>query len=111
MLTLTNVTVLELCLAYVEVYLLRQVFKKNPALDLRDYHSSGMSWTCLKSNPGSPSLNEERNMVSPSCFAKMIGVHFSADDTSHVEILGRHIVVLHSAKTAMELLDNKSTVY
>jgi hypothetical protein len=30
---------------------------------------------------------------------------------SHIEVLGQHIVVLNSFETAMEMLDNKSTIY
>ncbi|KAG2121265.1 cytochrome P450 [Suillus clintonianus] len=32
-------------------------------------------------------------------------------DISHVEVLGQHIIVLNSVKTAMEMLDKKSTIY
>ncbi|KAG1747303.1 cytochrome P450 [Suillus lakei] len=32
-------------------------------------------------------------------------------DISHVKVLGQHIMVLNSAKTAMEMLDKKGTVY
>ncbi|KAG1746004.1 cytochrome P450 [Suillus paluster] len=32
-------------------------------------------------------------------------------DISHVEVLGQHIIVLNSVKTAMEMLDKKSSVY
>lgn len=32
-------------------------------------------------------------------------------DISHIEILGRHIVVLNSVKVAVELLDKKSSKY
>jgi len=50
MLTLTNVTGLELCLACVGVYLLKQVFKKNPA----PYHDP----------PGPPGLSLLRNVLN-----------------------------------------------
>ncbi|KAG1892829.1 cytochrome P450 [Suillus subluteus] len=32
-------------------------------------------------------------------------------EISHVEVLGQHTIVLNSVKTAMDILDNKSTVY
>jgi len=34
-----------------------------------------------------------------------------AGDISHIEVLGQHIIVLNSIKTAMEMLDKKSTIY
>jgi cytochrome P450 len=32
-------------------------------------------------------------------------------DITHIEVLGRHIIVLSSVKTAMEMMDSKSTLY
>jgi cytochrome P450 len=32
-------------------------------------------------------------------------------DITHIEVLGRHIIVLNSVKTAMEMMDSKSTLY
>ncbi|OJA15892.1 hypothetical protein AZE42_09070 [Rhizopogon vesiculosus] len=32
-------------------------------------------------------------------------------DISHIEVLGQHIIVLNSTKTAMEILDKKSSIY
>ncbi|KAG1785476.1 cytochrome P450 [Suillus plorans] len=32
-------------------------------------------------------------------------------DVPHIEVLGQHVIVLNSVKTAMELLDKKSSVY
>jgi cytochrome P450 len=32
-------------------------------------------------------------------------------DITHIEVLGRHIIVLNSVKTAMEMMDRKSTLY
>ncbi|KAG1837952.1 cytochrome P450 [Suillus tomentosus] len=32
-------------------------------------------------------------------------------DITHIEILGQHIIVLNSVKTAMDMMDSKSTVY
>lgn len=51
-------------------------------------------------------------MVSASCFQiRYISNPCCAGDISHVEVLGQHIIVLNSAKSAMELLDKKSSVY
>jgi hypothetical protein len=36
---------------------------------------------------------------------------FSVGDITHIEVLGRHIIVLNSVKTAMEMMDRKSTLY
>jgi hypothetical protein len=36
---------------------------------------------------------------------------FSAGSITHIEVLGRHIIVLNSVKTAMEMMDSKSTLY
>ncbi|KAG1833631.1 cytochrome P450 [Suillus subalutaceus] len=99
MLTLTNITGLDLCLACVGVYLLKQVFKKNPA----------------PYPPGPPGLPLFGNALSDMPHIKP-WLTFTEwgkkyGDISHVQILGRHIVVLNSAKTAMELLDNKSYMY
>ncbi|KAG2139587.1 cytochrome P450, partial [Suillus bovinus] len=32
-------------------------------------------------------------------------------DITHIEVQGRHIIVLNSVKTAMEMMDSKSTLY
>ncbi|OAX39032.1 hypothetical protein K503DRAFT_799959 [Rhizopogon vinicolor AM-OR11-026] len=32
-------------------------------------------------------------------------------DILHIEVLGKHIIVLNSTKTATEILDKKSSVY
>ncbi|KAG2034085.1 cytochrome P450 [Suillus americanus] len=82
MLTLTNINGLDLCLACVGVYLLKQVFnKKNPAYP-----------------PGPPGW-------------PLIGNGKKYGDILHIEVLGQHIVVLNSVKTAMDMLDNKSAIY
>lgn len=51
-------------------------------------------------------------MVSASLFRNhaLLKV-FCAGDITHIEVLGRHIIVLNSVKTAMEMMDSKSTVY
>jgi hypothetical protein len=51
-------------------------------------------------------------MVSASCFpTQYTSIPCRAGDISHVEVLGRHIIVLNSVKAAIELLDKKSAVY
>ncbi|KAG1892813.1 cytochrome P450 [Suillus subluteus] len=100
MLTLTYVAWLNpICLVGIGVYLLMRVFKqKNPA----------------PYPPGPPGLPLVGNVldipqVKPwltfTKWGKMYG------EISHVEVLGQHTIVLNSVKTAMDILDNKSTVY
>ncbi|KAG1756031.1 cytochrome P450 [Suillus lakei] len=99
MLTLTDVTWGYLCLAGVGVYLAKQVFtKKNPA----------------PYPPGPPGLPFVGNVldipqIKPWLTFTQWGKKYG--DISHIEVLGRHIIVLNSVRTAMEMLDNKSTVY
>ncbi|KAG2031107.1 cytochrome P450 [Suillus americanus] len=91
MLTLTNITGLDLYLTCVGVYL-KQVFKTNPA----------------PYPPGPPRLPLFGNALSdmphnkPWLTFTEWGKKYDSRST---------IVVLNSAKTAMELLDNKSNVY
>ncbi|KAG1874758.1 cytochrome P450 [Suillus subalutaceus] len=100
MLTLTYVAWLNpTCLVGIGVYLLMRVFKKkNPA----------------PYPPGPPGLPLVGNVLDiPQAkpwltfakWGKMYG------EISHVEVLGQHTIVLNSVKTAMDMLDNKSTVY
>lgn len=51
-------------------------------------------------------------MASASCFqTRYISTPRCAGDIPHIEVLGQHVIVLNSVKTAMELLDKKSSVY
>ncbi|KAG2148122.1 cytochrome P450 [Suillus clintonianus] len=100
MLTLTNVAWLNLlCLAGVGVYLLMRVFsKKNPAP-----YPPGPA--------GLPLIGNVLDMpqIKPWLIFTEWGKKYG--DISHVEVLGQHIMVVNSVKTAMDMLEKKSTVY
>ncbi|KAG1741079.1 cytochrome P450 [Suillus lakei] len=99
MLTLTNPTWLDLCLAGVAVYLAKQVFnKKNSA----SYPPGPPGWPVIGNVTDMPRIKPWLTFAE---WGKKYG------DISHVEVLGQHIIVLNSVKTAMELLDKKSTMY
>ncbi|KAG2356989.1 cytochrome P450 [Suillus spraguei] len=94
MLMLTNVTGLDLCLACIGLYLLKQVFnKKNPAYP--------------PGPPGWPLIGNILDM--PHIKPWLIFTEWG--HISHIEIFGQHIVILNSVKTAMDMLDNKSAIY
>ncbi|KAG1756032.1 cytochrome P450 [Suillus lakei] len=99
MLTLTNIVWLDLCLACVGVYLLKQVFnKKNPA----PYPPGPPGWPLIGNVLNMPHIKPWLTFTE---WGKKYG------DIAHIEVLGQHIFVLNSVKTAMDMLDNKSTVY
>ncbi|KAG1756034.1 cytochrome P450 [Suillus lakei] len=99
MLTLANFAWLDLCLACVGVYLLKQVFnKKNPA----PYPPGPPGWPLIGNVLNMPHINPWLTFTE---WGKKYG------DIAHIEVLGQHIFVLNSVKTAMDMLDNKSTVY
>lgn len=51
-------------------------------------------------------------MVSTYRFADIMRSKvLSAGDISHIEVMGQHIVVLNSVKTAMDMLDKKVALY
>ncbi|KAG2370126.1 cytochrome P450 [Suillus spraguei] len=98
MLMLTNVTGLDLCLACIGLYLLKQVFnKKNPAYP--------------PGPPGWPLIGNILDMphIKPWLIFTEWGKKYG--HISHIEIFGQHIVILNSVKTAMDMLDNKSAIY
>ncbi|KAG0702309.1 cytochrome P450 [Suillus ampliporus] len=99
MLSLTNITWLDLCLAGVGVYLVKQVFTgKTPAP-----YPPGPPGRPLVGNI--PDMPQVKPWLTFTEWGKKYG------DISHVEVLGQHIMVLNSVKTAIELLDKKSSVY
>ncbi|KAG1869546.1 cytochrome P450 [Suillus subluteus] len=99
MLTFTNVTWLDLCLASAGVYLVKQAFsKKNPA----PYPPGPPGWPLIGNVSDIPHI---KAWLTFAKWGKKYG------DISHVEVLGQHIIVLNSVKTAMELLDKKSSMY
>lgn len=100
MLTINNVTWLDLlCLTGVGVYLVRQVvIKKN----LKPYPPGPRGWPLIGNVLDMPRI---KPWVTFTEWGQMYG------DITHIEVLGRHIIVLNSVKTAMEMMDNKSIVY
>ncbi|KAG2356983.1 cytochrome P450 [Suillus spraguei] len=97
MLTLINVTGLYLCLACIGLYLLKQMFKKNPAYP--------------PGPPGWPLIGNILDMphIKPWLIFTEWGKKYG--HISHIEVWGQHIVVVNSVKTAMDMMDNKSAVY
>ncbi|KAG1745650.1 cytochrome P450 [Suillus lakei] len=99
MLTLTDVTWLYLCLAGVGAYLVKQVVtKKNPA----PYPPGPRGWPLIDNVLDMPRIKPWLTFTE---WGKKYG------DITHIEVLGRHIMVLNSVKTTMEMLDNKGTLY
>ncbi|KAG2135247.1 cytochrome P450 [Suillus clintonianus] len=101
MLTPINVTWLNLvCISSVAVYLVKQVFAKNN--NRTPYPPGPRGWPLLGNILDMPHIKPWLTFAE---WGKKYG------DVSHIEVLGRHIIVLNSVKTAMEMLDKKSTLY
>ncbi|KAG1863085.1 cytochrome P450 [Suillus subluteus] len=99
MATLTVVTLLYLCLSGVGVYLMMQVFvKKNHAP-----YPPGPRGLPLVGNI--QDIPHVKPWLTFAEWGKKYG------DISHVNVLGQHIFVLNSVKTAVEMLDKKSSIY
>ncbi|KAG1879761.1 cytochrome P450 [Suillus subluteus] len=100
MLTIPNVTWLDLlCLTGVGVYLVKQVLiKKNPA----PYPPGPRGWPLIGNVLDMPRIKPWLTFTE---WGKKYG------DITHIEVLGRHIIVLNSVKTAMEMMDRKSILY
>ncbi|KAG1747595.1 cytochrome P450 [Suillus lakei] len=99
MLTLTNVTWLDLCLAGVGVYLAKQMSaKKHPA----PYPPGPLGWPLIGNISDMPRI---KPCITFAEWGKKYG------DISHVQVLGQHVIVLNTVKTAMEMLDSKSAIY
>ncbi|KAG2123185.1 cytochrome P450 [Suillus cothurnatus] len=98
MLTL-NVTWLDLCLAGIGAYLVKYwVLSKNPA----SYPPGPRGWPLIGNIQDMP-------RIKPWLTFAEWGEKYGA--ISHVEILGQHIIVLNSVKSAVDMLDKKGTVY
>ncbi|KAG1804548.1 cytochrome P450 [Suillus subaureus] len=97
MLTL-NVTWLDLCLAGIGVYLVKQVLNKKPA----SYPPGPRGWPLVGNIQDIPQIEPWLTFAE---WGKKYG------DISHVEVLGQHIIVLNSVKSAVDMLDKKGTMY
>ncbi|KAG1800168.1 cytochrome P450 [Suillus subaureus] len=100
MLTIPNVTWLDLlCLTGVGIYLVKQVnIKKNPA----PYPPGPRGWPLIDNILDMP-------RIKPWLTFTEWGQKYG--DITHIEVLGRHMFVLNSSKTALEMMDSKSTLY
>ncbi|KAG2037858.1 cytochrome P450 [Suillus americanus] len=100
MLTISNVTWLDfLCLTGVGVYVAKQVVtRKSPA----PYPPGPPGWPLIGNVLDMP-------RIKPWLTFTEWGQKYG--DITHIEVLGRHIIVLNSVKTAMEMMDSKSTLY
>ncbi|KIK45782.1 hypothetical protein CY34DRAFT_77296 [Suillus luteus UH-Slu-Lm8-n1] len=98
--TFNNLTWLDLlCLTGVGVYLVKKVvIKKN----LIPYPPGPRGWPLIGNILDIP---RTKPWVTFTEWGEMYG------DITHIEVLGRHIIVLNSVKTAVEMMDNKSIVY
>ncbi|KAG1840822.1 cytochrome P450 [Suillus subalutaceus] len=99
MLTLAFVTLLYLCLAGVGVYLMKHVFAK-------------MNHAPYPPGPrGLPLVGNIQDIphVKPWLTFAEWGKKYG--DISHINVLGLHIFVLNSVKTAVAMLDKKSSIY
>ncbi|KIJ70462.1 hypothetical protein HYDPIDRAFT_79110 [Hydnomerulius pinastri MD-312] len=96
---LTSMTWLDLCLAGVGLYFVNRVLtKKNPA-------------PFPPGPKGLPLVGNIADMPSVKPWLTFADWGKKYGDISHAEVLGQHIVVLNSVKTAMDLLDKKSSSY
>ncbi|KAG2139863.1 cytochrome P450 [Suillus bovinus] len=99
MLIFTSVIWLDLCLASAAAYMVKQLFgKKNPA----PYPPGPPGWPLVGNIADIP---HNKAWLTFAKWGKKYG------DILHVDVLGRHIIVLNSVKAAMELLDKKSSIY
>ncbi|KAG6333885.1 hypothetical protein ID866_5198 [Astraeus odoratus] len=96
---LSEITWLDLCLAGVGVYLVKQIIsKKNPA----------------PFPPGPTPLPLLGNMLDMPSIRPWLGLAELSNrfgDMAHMEILGQHLIILNNAKVAIEMLDKKSSIY
>jgi hypothetical protein len=117
MMTFSDITWLNLlCLTGVGVYLVKTlVIKKN----LTPYPPGSRGWPLIGNILDMPRI---KPWVIFTKWGEMYGeclpfrnhassTVFSAGDITHIQVMGRHIIVLNSVKTAMEMMDNKSILY
>ncbi|KAG2347075.1 cytochrome P450 [Suillus weaverae] len=95
-----NVTWLHLCLAAIGAYMVKQVFNKNPA----SYPPGPRGWPLIGNFQDMPH-------IKPWLTFAEWGKKYGECAISHVEVLGQHIIVLNSVKSAVDMLDKKGAVY
>ncbi|KAG2066224.1 cytochrome P450 [Suillus decipiens] len=93
-----NVTWLDLCLAAIGAYLVKQVLNMNSA----SYPPGPRGWPLVGNIRAIPEIKPWLTFTE---WGKKYG------PISHIEVLGQHIIVLNSAKSAVDMLDKKGTVY
>ncbi|KAG1869504.1 cytochrome P450 [Suillus subluteus] len=93
-----NVTWLDLCLAAIGAYLVKQVLNKNPT----SYPPGPRGWPLVGNIQAIP-------QIKPWLTFAEWGKKYGA--ISHVEVLGQHIIALNSVKSAVDMLDKKGTMY
>ena len=115
MLTIPNITLLDVCLAGVGAYLVKQVLtKKNPV----PYPPGPTGWPLVGNISDMP---HAKRWLTFAEWGKKYGECLSLCQyyasrrilgaISHIEVLGQHIIVLNSVKATMEMLHKKSSVY
>ncbi|KAG1781057.1 cytochrome P450 [Suillus placidus] len=93
-----NVTWLDLCLAGIGAYLVKQVLNKNPA----SYPPGPRGWPLVGNIQDIP-------QIKPWLTFAEWGKKYGA--ISHVKVLGQHIIVINSVKSAVDMLDKKGALY
>jgi hypothetical protein len=117
MLTFTDITWLDLCFASAGVYLVKQAFsKKTPA----SYPPGPRGWPLIGNIRDIPQIKpwltfaewgKKYGECVKSPNSRYISAPCRTGDISHVEVLGQHIIVVNSVKSAMDMLDKKGAVY
>ncbi|KAG2064540.1 cytochrome P450 [Suillus decipiens] len=98
MLTLIDDTLLYLCLAGIGVYLIKKVFTKNHA----PYPPGPRGLPFIGNIQDIPHI---KPWLTYAEWGRKYG------DISHINVMGLHIFVLNSVRTAVEMLDKKSSIY